>query len=70
MSSPTEKGLLEWHAEHLDRIQKRLGLTAYGMMWLSFAKGAAFSVVVFVLSFVVWWLLYGRKTDPHDRACA
>lgn len=43
------KRLHDWHGRMLDELQKRTGLSSYQILWLAFAEGLFFGVLL------GWW---------------
>jgi len=41
--------LREWHGRMLDELQNRTGLSSYQILWLAFAEGLFFGVLL------GWW---------------
>ena len=46
------KRLRDWHGRMLDELQKRTGLSSYQILWLAFAEGLFFGVLL-----GWWWFL-------------
>ena len=44
------KHLRNWHGRKLEELQKLTGLSAYQILWLAFAEGLFFGVLL------GWWL--------------
>ena len=42
--------LIRWHKTLINGLMRRTGIGLYGLMWLSFAKGA-------LMTALLWWLI-------------
>lgn len=40
------RGLRDWHGRMLDELQKLTGLSSYQILWLAFAEGLFFGIVL------------------------
>ncbi|EHI48028.1 hypothetical protein HIMB100_00016030 [SAR116 cluster alpha proteobacterium HIMB100] len=43
------RGLRDWHGRMLDELQKLTGLSSYQILWLAFAEGLFFGILL------GWW---------------
>ncbi|MBG99152.1 MAG: hypothetical protein CMN58_02255 [Solibacterales bacterium] len=43
--------LIEWHKRRVDWWQRKLRISDYGMLWLSFLKGVILTVIVMKVFF-------------------
>ena len=38
--------LIEWHKKSIEREKKKLGISNYGLIWISFFRGVLITVIV------------------------
>ena len=39
--------MIKWHKKQLEWLQEKLGISNYGVLWISFLKGLIFGLLIY-----------------------